>query len=141
VGKAFGTLVHELLSRVRLDAGRTEVDSLARSLGRLYGNNEAESEAAAEAAFRALAHPLFERARSAALCLREAPLAFRHSDGTVIEGVVDLAFRGDVWTVVDFKTDARTDIRQQEYRRQLGLYAAALVRATTVPARGILLYV
>ena len=57
---------------------------------------------------------------------------------------MDLAFRSGPeapWTVVDFKTDVRTDIRQEEYRRQVALYAEALSQASGAEARGVLLYV
>ena len=51
------------------------------------------------------------RAAAAAECRREAALAVTLDDGTLVEGVADLAFldtSGDGaarWTVVDFKTD------------------------------------
>jgi ATP-dependent exoDNAse (exonuclease V) beta subunit len=57
---------------------------------------------------------------------------------------MDLAFRdgpNSPWTVVDFKTDVRVDIRQEEYRRQVAIYAEALGQASGVEARGVLLYV
>jgi len=61
----------------------------------------------------------------------------------VVEGVVDAAFLEDGagWTVVDFKTDVEIAGRLEEYRRQVGLYAEAVRRATGVPARGVLLRV
>ncbi len=68
----------------------------------------------------------------------------RNEDGSLIEGVVDLAFRIEPdapWTVVDFKTDVRVDIGQEEYRRQVALYAEALRQASGAEARGVLLYV
>jgi ATP-dependent helicase/nuclease subunit A len=46
------------------------------------------------------------------------------------------------WVVVDFKTDVEIG-RQgiERYRRQVGLYAAAVARATGQPATGVLLRV
>jgi len=65
----------------------------------------------------------------------------RLEDGTLIEGVVDLAFREvGGWTVVDFKTDARPDSHSQ-YAAQLRLYCAAITAATGLPARAALLAV
>jgi ATP-dependent exoDNAse (exonuclease V) beta subunit len=147
VGKPFGILVHELLSRSKLDAGRSELTALARSLARVFHNTDEELAAAVEAAARALAHPLLRRAAAAAgagLCHREAPIAYRHPEGTLIEGVMDLAFRDTAeaaWTVVDFKTDVRPDIGQEVYRRQVAFYADALREATGREASAVLLYV
>src|SRR4029079_10819355 len=81
------------------------------------------------------------RAAERGACRREMPVTFSCPDGTVIEGVVDLAFEDEGrWTVVDFKTDI--EIGQnglQTYRRQVGFYGAAITRATSQPARGVLL--
>jgi ATP-dependent exoDNAse (exonuclease V) beta subunit len=113
----------------------------------LLGNTEEEIEAAAEAVKRALEHPLLRRAQAASrlgLCHRETPFVYRESDGELIEGVPDLAFRddpGSAWTVVDFKTDARLDIGQDAYRRQVALYMQALRQSTGADAKGVLLYV
>ena len=62
------------------------------------------------------------------------------ADGTLVEGVVDLAFEEDgAWTVVDYKTDREIASEgEEQYRRQLGLYAAAIERATGAPASGVL---
>ena len=75
---------------------------------------------------------------------REAPLAVVLDDGTLAEGVADLAFTeqsGDAlqWVVVDFKTDLEIAGRLSEYRAQLGLYLRAIRQATGSPARAILL--
>ena len=147
VGKAFGTLVHELLAAVDLGAGNDSLDTLASSLGRILGNTPKEIEAAAEAARRALKHPLLERAASSYpknLCHRETPLIYRDPAGTLIEGIPDLVLqdeRSSSWTVVDFKTDIRTDIGQEDYRKQVSIYMAALRQATGKDVEGVLLYV
>ncbi|MDB4997555.1 MAG: ATP-dependent nuclease, subunit, partial [Myxococcaceae bacterium] len=103
------------------------------------------------AATAALAHPLFARARAAAGtpdgCRREAPIMLTLEDGSLVEGVLDLAFRetdadGPVWTVVDFKTDAELDgPRRASYELQLSLYARAIEAATGQRARTVLLSV
>ena len=141
-GPRFGSLVHALLAVAPLDrpAG---VEELAVLQGRILGATGEEVEAAAAAASAALRHPLLERARAAAgrgECRREAPVAGRHDDGTLIEGVVDLAFReAGAWTVVDFKTDHELDADLDRYRRQVALYAELIARATGEPATPLLL--
>ena len=61
-------------------------------------------------------------------------------DGTLVEGVVDLAFRDDdTWVVVDFKTDGAHDGALHVYRRQVQLYAQMVARATGEPARAVLM--
>ena len=143
-GKGFGILVHEVLATAGLDAERARLDALARSLGRVLGNSEEEVEAATEAAERALAHPLLREAAAAAIVLRESPVVLKRGDGSLVEGVVDLAFRARSdapWTVVDFKTDVRVDIKKEDYQRQVALYAEALSQASGADAEGVLLYV
>jgi ATP-dependent exoDNAse (exonuclease V) beta subunit len=147
VGKAFGSLVHEVLAATDFDSDRQSLSSLASSLGRMFANTEKEIEAATEAARRALEHPLLRRAAAAelqGLCHRETPIVYRDPEGTLIEGVPDLAFRDDAgspWTLVDFKTDIRIDMGQEEYKRQVAIYMEALRQATGAEAKGILLYV
>jgi ATP-dependent exoDNAse (exonuclease V) beta subunit len=147
-GKGFGSLVHEVLATADLRADLESLRSLAQTLGRILGNTDEEIAAAADATSRALEHPLLQQAASASqtagLCLRESPLVHRQEDGSLIEGVMDLAFRerpDAPWTVVDFKTDVRVDIRQEEYRRQVALYMEALRQASGSEAQGFLLYV
>jgi ATP-dependent exoDNAse (exonuclease V) beta subunit len=76
-------------------------------------------------------------------------VALRLEDGSLAEGVVDLAFRepaaaargAGAWTVVDFKTDRELEARRAEYERQVALYARAVALATGEPARAVLLVV
>ncbi len=113
----------------------------SRAQGRLLGASEEEVAAAAAAAKAALAHPLLRGAANAAECRREEAIVHRLADGTLVEGVVDLAFRdGPGWTVVDFKTDAHPDTHPQ-YAAQLRLYCAAIAAVTGLPAKGALLAV
>ena len=75
-------------------------------------------------------------------CRREEPVAGRDDGGTLVEGVVDLAFReAGAWTVVDFKTDQELDAEVERYRRQVALYAELIARATGEPATPLLLRV
>ena len=141
-GPRFGSLVHALLAAAPLDrpAGVREMAALH---GRILGATEAEMEAATAAATAALGHPLLGRARAAMArgeCRRETPVTGRDDGGTLIEGVVDLAFReSGAWTVVDFKTDQELDAGLDRYRQQVTLYAELISRATGEPATPLLL--
>jgi len=54
--------------------------------------------------------------------------------------VLDLAFEdADGWTVVDFKTDAEIGAQLERYRRQVGLYASVVTRATGKSVRAVLM--
>jgi ATP-dependent exoDNAse (exonuclease V) beta subunit len=140
-GKRFGALVHAALAEVGLRAGREEIARVAAAQGRLTGATDEEVAAAARAVEAALRHPLLLAAATSADCRREEPLIHRLADGTVLEGVADLAFRdAEGWTVVDFKTDPRPEDHAQ-YSAQLRLYCAAIEAATGAPARGVLLAV
>ena len=68
---------------------------------------------------------------------------FENDDGSILEGVVDLAFleKGAGWTVVDFKTDVEIASRKDAYVRQIDAYARAISAATGEPAKGALLSV
>jgi ATP-dependent helicase/nuclease subunit A len=64
-------------------------------------------------------------------------------DGTVVEGIVDLAFEENgTWVVVDYKSD-RVLVAEGEdrYRRQIGLYVSAISQATGLPTSGVLVRV
>jgi len=148
-GRRFGLLVHAVLAAANLDAKAESLHSLAVARGRLLGATREEIDSAVSTAETALAHPLMQRAATAARgggLRREAPVLLRLPDGTLAEGVVDLAFReltsdGPLWTVVDFKTDREIGSRQTEYERQVGLYASAISKASGEPAVGWLLVV
>ncbi|HZR81469.1 MAG TPA: UvrD-helicase domain-containing protein [Candidatus Binatia bacterium] len=148
-GKRFGALVHGVLAAVDLTAGRDAIRATARTQGRLVGASAEEVAAAAAAVERALAHPILRRAARAArsgAVRRETPVVLRASDGALVEGVIDLAFReradgGVVWTVVDFKTDRELEGRIAAYEEQVRLYASAIAAATGEPARAVLLAV
>ncbi len=141
-GARFGTLVHTVLATADFDADEAAIARLAALNTRLVGASSDERDAAAATAVHALAHPLLRRAAAAARhgrCRREVPVALC-VDGTLVEGVVDLAFcEDDCWTVVDFKTDVELGNRLPDYRRQVALYARAIAAATGKPAVAVLL--
>ena len=137
-GARFGSMVHAVLASAPLDlpAASAPLDELAMLHGRILGAPETEMAAASAIARATLDHPLLARARAAATrgdCRREAPVTMRADDGTLVEGIIDLAFRESAgWTVVDYKTDAELDGTDalEIYRQQVALYAAMIARAT-----------
>ncbi|RIK95991.1 MAG: ATP-dependent deoxyribonuclease subunit A [Proteobacteria bacterium] len=145
-GKRFGILVHAMLAAVDLhDCPPSALRALAAQQGRLVDATDAERAAATDAVAAALAHPLLQRAAHAAQrgeLRRETSVWLRQPDGSLAEGVVDLAFRENgAWTVVDFKTDRELGDQTAVYEAQVRLYAAAVAAATGEPARGVLLRV
>jgi ATP-dependent helicase/nuclease subunit A len=147
-GRRFGTLVHALLAVLDLNAQLDAIRSAATLHGRLVDATDEEIEAAVTAVIGALKHPLMRRAAGAALAgiRRETPILLQLADGTLAEGVVDLAFRDEVsgfngWTVVDFKSDIEFEPSRARYTAQVGYYVAAIEKTTELPARGVLLVV
>jgi ATP-dependent exoDNAse (exonuclease V) beta subunit len=141
-GPRFGALVHAVLAVVALDAQPDRIATVTAAQARILGATGEEADAAAALVTAALPHPLMRRAHAAAAhgkCRRETPITLRAADGTLVEGVVDLAFcEDDVWTVVDFKTDRELEKGVDAYRRQVGLYAEAIQTATGQPAKALL---
>jgi len=144
-GPRFGALVHAALAAVPLDADPDQVRQIAALCARVLGGDEKETGAAAAAVRSVLAHPLMVRARDAqdqGLCRHETPITLTLADGTLVEGVLDLAFwEKDAWTVVDFKTDRDLDMGLDAYRRQVALYASAIASATGQKAVPVLMHV
>ncbi len=138
-GKRFGILVHAILASVPLRPDDVAVTDAARTQARILGATEEEEHAARELVQVALTHPLFAQASAAERIERELELMVVEDDGTLLEGVADLAFYEEAsgWTVVDFKTDVAIGPRQDAYDRQVRAYARALHAATGKPARGV----
>jgi ATP-dependent exoDNAse (exonuclease V) beta subunit len=138
-GPRFGTLVHAVLATVALEATPEDVIAIAETQGRILLSTGEEIRAAAAIGTAVLGHDLMARARRAAVMSRETPLTWVQKDGTMIEGVLDLAFEEDgVTTVVDFKTDHELAAGEARYRAQVQQYVGAVERATGKRARGIL---
>ena len=136
-GVRFGVLVHAVLAVVDLDGDAAAVAAATALQARLLGTSAEETAAAAATVRRALAHPADPprrrgRARGA-VPARGRRSRVRLDDGTLVEGVADLAFREDeptpTWTVVDFKTDLDVD------RPPAGVSLAAR-RSTPTRSRG-----
>jgi ATP-dependent exoDNAse (exonuclease V) beta subunit len=141
-GRRFGELVHACLATVALDADDRAVRSVVEVMARSLQAPEAETRAAVSAVQAALAHPLVSGARSARQVRREAPLVDLLPDGTIVEGVIDLAWEADDgWRVVEFKTDEVLDERLGAYEAQTQAYVRAISRATGRPTSGVILRV
>ncbi len=143
-GRRFGALVHAILAVVDLEAAEpAALRALARQQGRIVGATDEEIIASNDAVAAALAHPLLRRAAAAAAhgdLRRETPVWLRLGDGSLAEGVVDLAFREDgAWAVVDFKTDREWETSRGVHEEQVLLYARAVAAATGEPAFAVLL--
>jgi ATP-dependent helicase/nuclease subunit A len=140
-GPRFGALVHSMLMNISTFAKADSVSRFAAMHARILGASAAETAAAIQAVGQALTSPLMQRAAGAAEIRRESPVVIRLENGSIVEGVADLAFREDEsWTVVDFKTDADISQRLDEYRAQLGLYLRGIRAAMGRPATGVLLW-
>jgi ATP-dependent exoDNAse (exonuclease V) beta subunit len=138
-GPRFGTLVHAVLATVPLDAADDVITRTAATQGRVLGATSEEIAAASAVVSAVLRHELMARVRAARAVRRETPLSWRRDDGTLIEGVLDLAFdEGDVTTVVDFKTDHELAAGEARYRAQLQHYVNAVEIVTKRKATGVL---
>jgi ATP-dependent exoDNAse (exonuclease V) beta subunit len=138
-GAAFGTLVHAVLATVALDASDAAIARTAHTQGRIINASAADVAAAVVVASAVMRHDLIVRARASSRVMRETPVSWLNDDGTLIEGVLDLAFEeGSATVVVDFKTDHEMTAGETRYRAQLRQYVQAVSRATNRPATGIL---
>ena len=144
-GKRYGALVHAVLAAVPLDASGDVVAQHAALHARILGADREEETSAVASVTAALGHPVMRRACQAqrvGMLRRECPVTAVTADGTILEGVVDLAFEEQgTWTVVDFKTDVDPGVGLQTYKVQVDLYAQAITRATGQRAVGVLLRV
>ncbi|MGO9055887.1 MAG: UvrD-helicase domain-containing protein [Candidatus Binataceae bacterium] len=145
-GARFGTLVHGILLQARLDAATGEIERIVALQGRILGASAEEMSAASDAVVQALGSEVMKRAHASSRCLRECPVLVTLEDGTLAEGIADLAFEEAIggerwWTVVDFKTDAEIQGHLPRYRAQLEIYMRGISRSTGLKTRGILLWV
>jgi ATP-dependent exoDNAse (exonuclease V) beta subunit len=139
-GPRFGSLVHAVLATIPIDASDDAVERTVSTCGRLLKDVTSEEiRAAATVVCAVLRHDLVARAKRSASVRRETPVSWVQKDGTLVEGVLDLAFdEGDRTVVVDFKTDHELAAGEARYRAQLQQYLGAVSRATGRPAAGVL---
>jgi ATP-dependent helicase/nuclease subunit A len=147
-GRRFGALVHAFLASIDLSADAPAVEAAAAVHGRMVGATGEEISAAIATIGRVLKHPILRRAASAGngSLRRETPVMLTLDDGSLVEGVIDLALREETpefagWTVVDFKTDREFEETPDRYIAQVRVYSKAVGAATGAPARGVLLVV
>ena len=133
-GRKFGRVVHDILQHAMSAA---DVTALAEIWGRRHAASEAERAAAADASRQALEY-IARIMPAGGERHRELAVMVRLEDGMLVDGRIDFAWRsGNLWTVVDYKTDRR----EKRNITQVQLYALALQRATKIPARGFVLEV
>ena len=138
-GPRFGSLVHAVLATVPLNAADAVVERTAETQGRLLMASDAEVAAASVVVTSVLRHALISRALNATGIQRESPITWLQKDGTMIEGVLDLAFEENgSMVVVDFKTDHELAAGEDRYRAQVQQYVNAVSRATGLPSAGVL---
>ena len=135
-GTHLGRAVHATIQSLPLDAGDELIVPFARAQAVAEAIPERASEVA-ELVRRALSSAAADRARAARRALREVPFAVA-SDGTIVEGFIDLVIEGDDGIeIVDWKTDhvpaAQVPGRLREYELQAGLYVLGLQAATGRP--------
>jgi ATP-dependent exoDNAse (exonuclease V) beta subunit len=145
-GRRFGALVHAVLATINFDANPDEIAAVAQANAGLIGATAGEIDATVTTVRGVLKHPIMQRAARAQSLRREMPVQYYRANGTLIEGVVDLAFQESTpefngWTVVDFKTDREIEKAEIQYRAQVGAYVEAVSIATAFLARGFLLVV
>jgi ATP-dependent exoDNAse (exonuclease V) beta subunit len=136
-----------VLATIDFDAGADAIQASAAFNGRVFGATEEEIQAAIVTVGTALGHPILRRAAASAGkagLRRETPILLALDDGSLVEGVVDLAFREETpdfagWTVVDFKTDREFAGSSARYLAQVRVYSEAVRVATDAAVRGIVL--
>lgn len=146
-GSRFGTLVHAVLAAIDLDGDTDSIRASAALCGRLVGATDEEVEAAVVLVGSAVQHPILRRAAESGRAgglRRETPMLIKLPDESLVEGVIDLAFREETpefsgWTIVDFKTDREFAGSTDRYVAQVQLYSDAVAKATSASVRGIVL--
>jgi ATP-dependent exoDNAse (exonuclease V) beta subunit len=143
---AFGQLVHETILRVPFGAARSDIGRIANYVARVVGASENDAEAATIAVERALAAPIMRAAAASERAHREYPILFLLENGTLVEGIADLAFETRLdgstrWTIVDFKTDRDLAPSLERYRAQLRLYLRGIRKATGAETSGVILWI
>jgi ATP-dependent helicase/nuclease subunit A len=142
-GRDFGSLLHRLLEWAPLAQTEAEREdalrAMAGALAPSMGLDETAAARAAQQAARALALPVFDRARGAERLWRELPLWFPDGEH-LVEAQVDLVFEeAGALVVVDYKTDAITEAQAlaqaAHHAPQLQLYGRGLARALERPVR------
>jgi ATP-dependent exoDNAse (exonuclease V) beta subunit len=142
--------VHRVLASLPLGAAEEAIRAAVAAYARVLGSTREEVETAVILVGRVLAIPMIRRAAEIesadpGAVRRELPLHTVSGDGSIVEGVADLAFRDpDVagmptWIVVDYKTDVVIGDARPTYEAQVAGYAAAVAAATGERALAVVL--
>jgi ATP-dependent helicase/nuclease subunit A len=145
VGARGGTLVHQVLERLDLNASKQEqlaaLPSLVQERALIARLPDELSEACLAILQRILSCPELDLARRAPLHWREASFTYETEHG-MLTGIIDLAFPLDEaqthWMVIDWKSTLPPQGHPARgvYQRQLELYAQALI-ATVAPCERV----
>ena len=145
-GRRFGTLVHNLLSRVEW-SGPAALDSLEQFFRRTLPRPDEWETAALQSVRRCLTDPAIAAALTLhapeAVLWRERPFEAVIA-GQLVSGVFDrVTLTGDRVQLLEFKTDALRDDQASltaaivRHSRQTQLYRAALQQLTGLPPASI----
>ena len=140
-GPRFGTLVHAVLATVPLDASRRgrAARRPRRRDGCCWLVRRGDPRRRGRGVARCCGTTSWRARARRRRVRRETPVTWLQKDGTLIEGVLDLAFEeSGVTIVVDFKTDHELAAGEVRYRAQVQQYVNAVARATGLPATGVL---
>lgn len=133
-----GGIVHRALEMGVTDA--TVLEALCRERGVSDAGQVKALVEEAQAAVRAFASSDFGKAAASADAIqREQPFEF-DLHGVRLFGFIDLMFRdGDVWHVVDYKTNRNTDYDHilRKYHMQMAIYQMAASKALGVPVEKV----
>lgn len=127
-GQAWGTLIHGLLEHAMRHKDATTED--LRRLGMWLTVEEPQLRAVIDQAVDtvlAVSKAEFWQRASKGEHSVETPFAYDIDDNGVVSGVVDLMFQdGEVWHIVDYKTDVEQTKLAVSYAHQLKMYERAL---------------
>ncbi len=148
-----GKLVHRAIELERFpDSPHFDpwLEAASRSLGLSHPALLADARQRVRRLLARLARsPLWQEVQAADQRFHEVPYVYQDPQtGEAVRGTLDLLYRkGELWTLVDFKTDrvpadATLDawIREQGYDRQLARYVAALQRLRGLTPRAVLCF-
>ena len=138
VGRDFGSLVHQILEWIPLDAPES-ARGMALALAPRFSLDQEAALRAADSVQRTLSLSVMQRARRSHSVWRELPLLLPEA-GRLVEGKADLVFEEDgALVVVDYKSEAVTaeqaGAQADHHSEQLRLYYRCLRQATGLPVK------
>ncbi|MEO8457605.1 MAG: UvrD-helicase domain-containing protein [Chloroflexota bacterium] len=133
-GTRLGRAVHAAIQSLPLDANDATIAAFAKAQAVAEAIPYREADVARLVGWIVRESDTWRRARAAKRVMREVPFALE-SDGSVLEGYIDLVLQTDDGIeIVDWKTDQITpgeiEGRKANYRLQAGLYVYGLETAT-----------